>query len=239
MTADTCATEIPGLVAAAIYLRPARRGRVIAALVELGIFVREFPGPVGRAPAQLPADADVLVLFVDDERAQRELVRDAVEAAQVVIAVLPDGADSGPLSAAGAFAVITDGIDYGRVRRTLSDAGQVARARRSEDAPRRPSVSTTIFGGLEFRPDEPWLARDGALAGLSPTEHGVLRALVTARGAVVPKATLQRQLTNSAVIPSDGYLKTVVLRLRRKAEGLGGDPGRLCAVRGAGYVLRN
>lgn len=239
MTADTCATETPGLVAAALYLRPARRGRVIAALVELGVFVREFPGQDGRAPAQLSADADVLVVFADDDPAHRALLRDAVEAGPVVIAVLPEGVDSAAFGLAGAFAVVTDGTASAQVYRTLADAGQVARARRAADGPRPWSTSTTVFGGLEFRPDEPWLARNGSLAGLSPTEHGVLRALVTARGAVVPKATLQKHLTNSAAVPSDGYLKTVVLRLRRKAEVLGGDPGRLCAVRGAGYVLRN
>lgn len=228
--------EMPGLIAAAVYLRPARRAEALATLVDLGMFIREYQG---HATNQHSVEfADILVMFVDEQLEHLRAVDHAVSAGKLTIVMLPPMVWTEPFEKSGAFAVMSEAAERHALRKAFADAGQVARQRRVE-VPRVEFESlTTIFGGLEFRPDEPWLAREGNLAGLSPTEHGVLKALVTARGAVVPKDFLQRQLSASDEPASDGYLKTVVLRLRRKVEQLGGDPARLSAVRGAGYVLR-
>ena len=181
MTADTCATETPGLVAAALYLRPARRGRVIAALVELGVFVREFPGQDGRAPAQLSADADVLVVFADDDPAHRALLRDAVEAGPVVIAVLPEGVDSAAFGLAGAFAVVTDGTGFCP---GVPDAG--GRGPGRAGAPRR-----GLSAPVEHEHDSLRGPRVPARRALAGSKRFACRAL--ADGAWSPPCTGHRQ----------------------------------------------
>jgi hypothetical protein len=235
MSASTLSPETPGLVVSALYLRPAPRAHALSVMLELGMFVREFEATV---PDCFKAEeaGEILVLFADEEVSHRDLVRSAALDGRVVVVVLPEEVPAAPFEHSEAFAVLNDQSSLLAFREAFANAGQVARRRRTTESPFR--RSTTVFGGLEFHPAEPWLASGGHLAGLSPREHGILRALVTARGAVVSKESLQRQLSGSATLASDGYLKTVILRLRRKAQLLGGDPAQLSAVRGTGYVLR-
>lgn len=229
-------SESPGLVACAVYLRPAKRAEALATLVDLGMFVREYQGQ--GAEGRIGEPADILLIFAEAQVPHLQLIKEATTRGALVIVLLADGTWAETFEHSGAFAVLPESAEPLALRKTFADAGLIARQRRSAARVPGASMVTSVFGGLEFHPNEPWLTRDGNLAGLSPTEFGVLRALVAARGAVVPKPLLQRQLSASNEPASDGYLKTVVLRLRRKVEQLGGDPGRLSAVRGAGYVLR-
>jgi hypothetical protein len=235
MSASTWSPETPGLVVSALYLRPAPRAHALKVMLELGMFVREFEATAVDCFAAEEA-GEILVLFADEELSHLDFVRSAALNRSVVVVVLPEEVWARPFEDSEAFAVLNDQSSLQAFRQAFANAGQLARQRRTTESPSL--RSTTVFGGLEFHPAEPWLASAGHLAGLSPREHGILRALVTARGAVVSKESLQRQLSGSAKLASDGYLKTVVLRLRRKAQLLGGDPTQLSTVRGAGYVLR-
>ena len=234
MTVGSNPPEAPGLIAAAVYLRPASRVPAVSVLMELGMFVREY-GCFGL-PIDTTRAVDLVVVFADEEPDHVGTVSRSIAAGNVVTVVLPKGQSGSAFVRNGAFAALGEDVEPAILRRTLADAGLVARQRRSGQ--NRDRLSIKVFGGLEFRPGEPWLARDGNLTGLSPTEHGLLKALVTHRGTIVPKALLEQELSSAAVPASDGYLETVILRLRRKVQSLGGDPHRLASVRGAGYVLR-
>lgn len=235
MTATSLVREAPGLVAVALYLRPARRAAVVGSLIELGIFVREFQThPADTYATEEPAE--MFLVFASAQASHFAVIERLALAGRVVVAIIPEGVRAEPFERAGAFRVLTEADAPDETRRAFSHAGQAARQRRGDQArQRRPA---RIFGVLEFHPGEPWLASRDGLAVLSPIEYGVLRALVTAQGAVVSKEELQLRLSSTSEPASDGYLKTVVLRIRRKAETLGGDSSQLAAVRGTGYVLR-
>jgi DNA-binding winged helix-turn-helix (wHTH) protein len=236
MTGVSFASDSPGLVAAAHYLRPSRRAQAISAMVELGMFVREFQCDSADAVGQVEG-AELTVVFAGAEPAHIRAVARLASGDRVVAVVLAAGVAAEPFTRVGALRVVTEGDPSDEIRDALSYCGHIARQRRrSHGAHRR---GNTVFGSLEFHPTQRWLSRGEHLASLSPPEHGVLRALFTAGGTVVSKDRLQRELSGTDEPASDGYLKTVVLRIRRKAELLGGDPGHLTAVRGAGYVLRS
>jgi DNA-binding response OmpR family regulator len=74
---------------------------------------------------------------------------------------------------------------------------------------------------------------------LSRVEFQVLSTLVSSIGEPVDYARLSESLLpGSSDQGVAGYLKTVILRIRRKAASLGADASLLAAVRGCGYVLR-
>ena len=87
-------------------------------------------------------------------------------------------------------------------------------------------------------PDPGLSLRNGARSqSLSRSERDVRACLLDAHGRPVPHATLEQCAAgDDAAHP--GLLKAVVLRLRRKATDLGGDPELLGTVRGFGYTLR-
>lgn len=226
--------EAPGLVAVALYLRPARRAEVAGALIELGMFVREFSScPLLHPGAE---EAEVFVVFADDDLSHIQAVERIVRAGRFVLVVVPRGDAAQRFQRLGVVGILSDSEPETAFRQAFAGLGQLARQQRSGQ-PASPR-SMSVFGGLKFDLGEPLLASRTSLAGLSPTEHEVLRALAVARGVVVTKSRLCHQLSGSSEPATDGYLKTVVLRIRRKVATLGGDPTHLAAVRGAGYVLR-
>ena len=235
MTGSASGIDGPGLVAAALYLRPSRRAEAVGAMVELGMFVREFQTSPTDA-LRLNDSAELSLIFASPDPTHIRVVERLADGDRVVAVVLPGTVAVEPFARAGAMRVLREDDSPAEIRAALSYCGHLARQRRGNRM--SGDRKTTIFGGLEFHPAQRWLSRGETLTSLSPPEHGVLRALVTAGGSVVPKAHLQRELTGTEDPASAGYLKTVVLRIRRKVELMGGDPGQLTAVRGAGYVLR-
>lgn len=224
--------ESPGLVADAVYLRPAQRAEAVIGMIELGMFVREFPTHVG---APRDAAAELAVVFAGDDEGHLRTVQRIVQAGRVVLAVLPDAGASEGFTNAGALRVLVDGDGPCTLRSALAEAGQVVRQRRAQN---HASNRVSVFGGLQFGPGEPLLTSATSLAGLSPIEHEVLRVLAATRGSLVTKERLRQHLSSSSEPATDGYLKTVILRIRRKVATLGGDPTHLATVRGAGYMLR-
>lgn len=228
----------PGLTALVLYLRPAQRAGVVSCLVELGLFVREFDLTNTHSAWAFNEDSpEIVVIYPGSQFEHRDLVRSAIDTGNVAITVVQDGAAEEEYRQLGAAAVIRESEIPGALRDALVSAGEIARRRRQTLFPAQ-VPATVIFGSLHFRITQPWLSRGREMTALSPTEHGVLRALVGARGTVVSKDVLGRYVSGSDEPASDGYLKTVVLRIRRKVDRLGGDSSLLGSVRGSGYILR-
>jgi hypothetical protein len=229
----------PGLSALVLYFRPVAREGVLRTLVSLGVFAREVDHSAGCASLPpRPGRADFAVAFVTGDDQEAEVIASYSELVNSLLVVLPASHVS-VLSAAWEFDELSHASsEHCLDRDAVLRVAQVARRRadgRVAAAQRTPAI---IFGGLMFRPGQPWLQSGAEIAGLSPTEFGVLRALVSARGSIVSKSALQLELTGGGEAASDGYLKTVVLRIRRKVERLGGDASLLAAIRGSGYVLK-
>lgn len=77
------------------------------------------------------------------------------------------------------------------------------------------------------------------MLSLTRAESELLAELARALGRPVPTTELERRLLGNEARPDPhgGYVKTVVLRIRRKVELLGADPLLLRNVRGYGYML--
>ncbi|MGE3077109.1 MAG: helix-turn-helix domain-containing protein [Dehalococcoidia bacterium] len=229
----------PGLNATILYYRPAQRAGILQSLVALGMFVNEIDcGAQGSAWPSRKAEADIAIAFVEDTDAHRDVVRLVAQQFSATLAVLPECAMKSPVEGFSCDeAVRESGNTFDHIQECVGRIGQLARSRIQGRRPISES-QVSVFGGLHFRASQRWLERGTQVVSLSPTEHGVLRALVSANGHVVPKETLLRELSRSEELASDGYLKTVVLRIRRKVDRLGGDSSLLSSIRGFGYLLK-
>jgi len=229
----------PGLKVTVLYYRPTDRVDVLRSLVALGMFVHEIDcGSEGTAWASRNADSDAAVAFVDDSDAHRAVMRVVAQQFRAALAVLPEClANPSIAEIAGDEAVRERAGEFKLIEESVMRIGQLAR-RRSQGRSDDQMVHAPVFGVVSFRSSHRWLERDGEVVALSPIEHGILRALVSANGRVVPKDMLLRELSRTNELARDGYLKAVVLRIRRKAERLGGDSSLLCSIRGLGYLLK-
>lgn len=221
----------PGLTADIVYLRPAHRPPLLGTLAELGVFVREAPA---FSPHDRIASAEIVIAMADSSERSCEAVRSLAQNGATVIAIVDDPRSDPPMRLAGASAVISESANPAALRHVLNSTGRTARERRASTG----QPFSKVFGHLEFRASPPELAAGTRVAPLSPVEFEVMKLLARFRGEVVPRQALHACLSRKADEVSDGYLKTVVLRIRRKAGALGGDPGVLHAVRGMGYILR-
>ncbi len=238
-TSAAAVRATPGLSALVVYARPAERVRIVACLIGHGLFVSEHDaGGTGIAAAPAALTAHVVVACLADEQATRQgLVEELVATGSFVIAIVPPGSATGWLDALGVGTVVAGDDDTAAIERALKAAGPAVRARMAESLADGMDWRR-IFGHLVFRINQPWLRAGAEITALSSTEHGVLNALVAAQGSMVSKLELRRHLGTEDLPASDAYLKTVVLRIRRKVERLGGDSACLVSVRGIGYLLR-
>jgi hypothetical protein len=221
-----------------LYCRPVAREKVLKTLVSLGAFTREVDlSAGGTAPLRQPK-ADFGVVFAAADPRENEAARAVVHQVRALLAVLPPDADESCVRPLEPDEVARETSRCPLNREAVLRVAHVARRRAEGRSPEASRPQSIIFGGVSFSPTQPILQRGNRVAGLSPTEFGVLRALVSAKGSIVSKSVLQFELTGGADRASDGYLKTVVLRIRRKVEGVGGDASLLAAIRGSGYVLR-
>lgn len=216
-----------------MYLRPLSRRELLATLAGLGVFVIEQPGSAGVVELARSLHIDFVLLVAggpEDAEVARQLARAAPGG---VVAVVPEGFDHDPWEQAGARAVIEDGdLDRGL---PLTIARAAAEARRARDT--ASGGGTFVFGALQFE-EPPAVLRNGPrTVTLSRSERDVLTRLLGAQGR--PVARTELMLHAGAEGPAHpGLLKAVVLRLRRKAADLGGNPEALATVRGFGYALR-
>ncbi|HWT25247.1 MAG TPA: response regulator transcription factor [Solirubrobacteraceae bacterium] len=98
-------------------------------------------------------------------------------------------------------------------------------------APAHPPVLRS--GDVELDPARRLATRGGRDLGLSPKEFGVLRALLTADGAVVSAEELLERVWDANTDPFTNSVRMTVMTLRRKL----GDPPVIHTVAGAGYRI--
>ena len=232
--AESASTQLPALEASILYLRPSLRIHLLSALTELGIFVSESTSvrPAALAVARVSANADLLVLVCDDSPEHCAVISALPpETGPVIVAIVPPRSSEARIISAGAFVCCNDETSRSSLLGALTSAA--THSRRLQLA--RETGAATLFGDVVFQNNPPLLMREGSAVALSRSEGRVLAALIAARGEPVGKRLLGDQ-GEQAINPAN--LKTIVMRLRRKAATLGGDPVMLGSVRGFGYVLR-
>jgi len=222
------------LTADVIYLRPTDRSVLLQAAVELGILVREAVQAGHGKVHGNATPADILVAFTDGEAELRDVRLAAGHRLPVVVAVVPEGSRLQDAIEAGAEFCVHQS-DGAALKAILRQAGHIARARRETEAPIAANAAS-VFGVLELCTAPPELRHGGHRVPLSPVEYQVLSMLVEGLGEPIGHEMLASQLVNGSTVT--GYLKTVILRIRRKAAAVGGDASMLSAVRGSGYILR-
>jgi DNA-binding response OmpR family regulator len=216
-----------------VYRRPVARRQLLGALADLGVFVVEQPSGSQALEVAIAAGAEVAVVVANASPDDEQLVASlAANTARSVIVSLPAGADCAPFLGAGAMRCITDGDFETAFPALVAAAATRARTFREVAA----AADAAIFGGIAFDPRIPALSRAGRSRTLSRSERAVLVRLWASAGRPVDALELER----AADVPAGsrpGFLKAVILRLRRKIDDLGADPGLLRTVRGFGYVL--
>ncbi|WP_062527119.1 response regulator transcription factor [Demequina rhizosphaerae] len=141
------------------------------------------------------------------------------------------------LTAAGRLEDILEGLGLGAddyLAKPFAMAELAARVRtlgRRAGAAPRPHVR---IGGLEIRPDEHAVLRDGRAITLSPKEFGVLEVLAAQPGRVVSAETLLEKVWDEYADPLTNSVRVTMVTLRRKL----GEPALIETIKGVGYVLR-
>jgi len=94
------------------------------------------------------------------------------------------------------------------------------------------------FGAVEIHPASRVVLRNGAALELAPKEFELLMALVRARGAVVSRLELMRQVWGYSDAVVTRTVDTHVAELRRKLEDDPASPRHILTVRKVGYRLK-
>ncbi|WP_062389101.1 response regulator transcription factor [Demequina iriomotensis] len=141
------------------------------------------------------------------------------------------------LTAAGTLADIVEGLGLGAddyLAKPFAMAELIARVR---TLGRRAGVAARPYmriGGLEIRPDEHAVTRDGRTITLAPKEFGVLEVLAAQPGRVVSAETLLEKVWDEYADPLTNAVRVTMVTLRRKL----GEPALIETIKGVGYVLR-
>jgi DNA-binding response OmpR family regulator len=227
----------PGLGALIVYLRPAPRARLLRLLAELGIFVIEQQGAAGAVQTAYGTRTDFVIVVGEDEPEHRRVAKELLAAlSSVLVVLLPAEACSRHFTAAGAAVCIHDDAKDDEFGRLIGPALRQARALRTMG---ELAAEFIIGRDIVLRLMPPELERRGHTVPLTQVETEVLVGLVHARGMPVPTAELARRVAvlSRRTRVTRGYVKTIVLRIRRKLALMGGDPSILRNVRSIGYML--
>ncbi|WP_410651302.1 response regulator [Amycolatopsis sp. cmx-4-54] len=92
-------------------------------------------------------------------------------------------------------------------------------------------------GGLEIRPDEESVLRDGAPVHLTRTEFRLLTELTSGEGKVVTREQLLQRVWGHDYFGDTRLLDVHIRRLRRKIEPDPDNPTLVLTVRGRGYRI--
>lgn len=231
---DAAARPLTALI---VYLRPVDRARLLTCLAALDVFVVEHPGADGARQTALGTRTDFVIVVGDNLPADAALARMLLDTlASVLVALLPPGAHDGLYRAAGAIAVLRDNAPEGGFEAAIRPAITEARWLRSIG---ELAAEYLVFRDVRFRTAPPELERAGRSVSLTRVESEVLQELSRAVQRPVRRAELERRLASLSERPAvhGGYLKAVILRIRRKVAAIGGDPTLLRNIRGYGYML--
>ena len=227
----------PGLGALIVYLRPAPRARLLRLLAELGVFVIEHQGAAGALQTAFGTRTDFVIVVGEDDPEHRRVAKELLAALSSVLVVLLPAETSGRrLPAVGAAVCIHDDMADDEFGRLIGPALRQARALRNLG---ELAAEFIVYRDIVLRLMPPELARRGQTIPLTQVETEVLVGLVRARGMPVPTTELERRVAvlSRRTRVTRGYVKTIVLRIRRKLALMGGDPSVLRNVRSIGYML--
>ena len=107
--------------------------------------------------------------------------------------------------------------------------------RRSRSTP--PPMSSTMSGGLEIRPQEAAVLREGRAVQLTTTEFQLLETLAERVGEVVSRQQLLQRVWGYDYLGDTRLVDVHVSRLRGKVEADPSAPRHIVTVRGLGYKL--
>jgi len=111
--------------------------------------------------------------------------------------------------------------------------------RRTRGSTPEPGKGTVFgFGEIEVHPASRVVLRNGAPLELAPKEFELLMALARARGAVVSRLELMRQVWGYSAAVVTRTVDTHVAELRRKLEAAPSSPRHILTVRKVGYRLK-
>lgn len=227
----------PGLTALVVYLRPAQRGRLLRVLADLGIFVVEHQGPANALATAYNTRSDFLIVVGGNQSEHATLAHELLSAlSSVLVAIVPPETPSEPYLEQGATAVIDETVPDAEFGNLIGPAVRRARWLRNVG---EIAAEYVIFRDILFRTMPPQLERQGLSVSLSRVETEVLVELSRSLGRPVRSVDLERRVASlsSRTEIHAGYVKTIILRIRRKVEELGGSPDMLRNIRGIGYML--
>ncbi len=107
--------------------------------------------------------------------------------------------------------------------------------RRSRPSPSH--ASSTMSGGLEIRPQEAAVLREGRAVQLTTTEFQLLETLAERVGEVVTRQQLLQRVWGYDYLGDTRLVDVHVSRLRSKVEADPSTPRHIVTVRGLGYKL--
>jgi two-component system KDP operon response regulator KdpE len=110
-----------------------------------------------------------------------------------------------------------------------------ARAAMRRKLPEEPSVPVQRFGELEVDLARRLVTFDGDQVHLTPTEYGLLEALVTNPGKLLTHQWLLRKVWGQGYGTETTYLRTYVRTLRKKLGDDAQAPGLIVTEPGVGY----
>lgn len=225
---DTVARS--GLRALVAYLRPVVRSALLADLAATGLFITEWD-PYSLNEANPPdVDQDLVVVFCDATSDHELIIEQLRRIGAPMLTVL--GRPHNQVMSSFADAEWTWDDGFGRFHDAVREASRRARTNPARPQPLAASSSEPV---VSYREDPPRLTVGEVMVPLSPAEGAVFGRLVKAAGEPVAMEHLGAREPSPM---SAAYLKTIVMRLRRKLAELGVDPVMLGCVRGFGYVLR-
>lgn len=233
----TASSLRPGLGALIVYLRPAPRARLLRLLAELGIFVVEHQGAAGAVHTAYSTRTDFIIVVAAEDDEHVKVARDLLSAlSSVLVVLLPPAAAPDRYVAVGAVVCINEDVPDVEFGRLIAPAVRQARGLRGLGDL---AAEFVVCQNILFRTMPPELVRDGRTVALTRVEAELLTELSRARGRPVRMEDLERRV--ASLSPRSrvrrGYVKTIVLRIRRKVARLGGDPSLLRNVRAVGYML--
>lgn len=120
----------------------------------------------------------------------------------------------------------------------LARVEALLRRTRGGAAPESSPGAVLRFGDVEVHPASRVVHRNGVALELAPKEFELLMALAQARGAVVSRLDLMRQVWGYSAAVVTRTVDTHVAELRRKLEADPAAPRHILTVRKVGYRLK-
>jgi two-component system, OmpR family, alkaline phosphatase synthesis response regulator PhoP len=120
----------------------------------------------------------------------------------------------------------------------LARVEALLRRRRAGDPATKNSTGVQRFGVIEVDPDARTVCRASQNVELAPKEFDLLLALLRARGAVVPRLQLMREVWGYSAAVVSRTVDTHIAELRRKLEENPSSPRHIITVRKTGYRIK-